>query len=136
MMELLLLLMTMTCAAAAPATFSSLTLVGERRSGGTTECGLWGPLDAESHISDPASTRKLKRGDPNAQLIQSPRQSPDLLRQSATTVLCTANDTVSASTDAGRSWVRGSSCPAAGYITNSPAVTYRRRRGCGRTSLP
>ena len=82
---------------AAPATFSSLTLVGER-----WDNGVWGPLNAEGH-SDPA-TRTLKRGDPGAQLITSPQQSPDLLRLSATTVLCTANDTVFASTDAGRSW--------------------------------
>eukprot|EP01051_Picozoa_sp_SAG22_P000915 SAG22_NODE_30_length_28348_cov_12.488584_12_plen_286_part_00 len=97
-MILLPVLMTMAGpAVAASATFSSLTLVGER-----WDNGVWGPLDAEGH-SDPA-TRKLKRGDPKAQLIESPQQSPDLLRLSATTVLCTANDTVFASTDAGRSW--------------------------------
>jgi hypothetical protein len=69
-----------------PANFSSLTLVGER-----WENGAWSALDASGHeIAGPA----LKRGDPGAVLISSPTESPDLLRLSADTVLCSANDTV------------------------------------------
>ena len=96
-MAILPLLLLPAAAAVSAATFSSLTLVGER-----WDNGAWSELDADGHEVGPP----LKRGDPKAQLITSPQQSPDLLRLSATTVLCTANDTVMASTDAGRSWTR------------------------------
>ena len=53
--------------APAPASFSSLTLVGER-----WENGEWSALDSAGHAVGPP----LKRGDPKAMLIASPRQYP------------------------------------------------------------
>jgi hypothetical protein len=102
----------------AAASFSSLTRVGER-----WDNGAWSALDAAGHTVGPP----LKRGDPHAQLITSPRESPDLLRLSATTLLCSANDTVMASTDAGRSWKNHGGSPSLGrgYI---PAPLWLRRK--------
>ena len=97
MLMLLLVGCRASQAAAPAATFSSVTLVGER-----WDNGEWGELDAHGHMVGPP----LKRTDPKAQLIASPRESPDLLVLSETTVICTANDSVFASTDAGRSWTR------------------------------
>lgn len=103
--------LTAACAPAAPAParFSSLTLVGEM-----WERGTWSALDAQGHEIGPP----LKRGDPNATLIASPRESPDLLSLSKTAVLCSANDTVMSSSDGGRSWRRHGGNPSlgSGYV--------------------
>ena len=91
------------------ATFSSLTLVGER-----WDNGQWSALDKAGHMVGPP----LKRGDKGAVAIESARESPDLLRLSETTILCSANDTVMSSSDGGRSWSKHGGNPglAAGYI--------------------
>ena len=89
--------------AARTTSFSSLTLVGER-----WDNGQWARLAANGTIlgyKKPDGT-SLKRGDAGATLIVSPRQSPGLLSLSASTVLCSANDTTQVSTDGGRSWAR------------------------------
>ena len=78
-------------------TFSSLTLVGER-----WDNGQWSRVDLDGHPVGPP----LKRGDPGATLISSPRQSPDCVALSPTAVVCTANSTAMASTDGGRQWAR------------------------------
>lgn len=82
-------------------TFSSLTLVGER-----WDNGQWQRLNPNGTIVGNFKLPMLKRGDPGAELIISPRQGPGLLALSGSTVLCSANDTTQISTDGGRSWAR------------------------------
>ena len=81
--------------------FSSLTLVGERWNN-----GQWQRLNPNGTIVGNFELPMLQRGDPGAELIISPRQSPGLLALSASMVLCSANDTTQISTDGGRSWER------------------------------
>ena len=97
------------------AEFSALTLVGER-----WDNGGWGVLDKTGkQVGD------CKRGDPNCSLMWSPSQPPGLMRLSANTSVCAANDSVYFTQTGGRSWTRDNKPGHASRIWSSvPAPSW------------
>ena len=92
-------------AGGARVSFDTLTLVGERWSGGT-----WGKLDATGTqipgTCGDAGSKPCTRGEPGVTALSCARSSAQILVLSPTAVVSMANDTAQISSDGGVSWSR------------------------------